>query len=312
MKNRLLCTSAAIALALPAFAIAQQAPASGTPGSMQPTEAMGAAPSPANTGALHFGVDLNLTTSYFFRGYNQEDTGLIFQPNVYGYTDIITADKDSTLSGLQAKVGLWNSIHSEQTAGDGIWFEADLYGSLTATFASKYYATLQYTYYAYPEDAFESIQEIGVAGGIVDVTNFWDAGQNKSFTLPLEYGIYWETSDGNGEEDIYTELKITPTFTLNGNWVPGFGKPKLEIPLVLGGSLDGYYLDDDGHNETIGYLSAGVKISLPMDFVPAKYGTWNLVGGVNYWHLFADSAETANDGGEDYELQGTIGVSMTY
>jgi hypothetical protein len=292
MKKSLLCTTIAAALAVPSLAMAQDA-------------------SP-NTGALHFGADLNFTTSYFFRGYNQEDIGLIFQPNVYGYSDLITADKDSTLSALRAKVGLWNSLQSEQTASDGIWYESDLYADVTATFMNTYYARVGWTYYTYPEDAFESIQEIGLAGGIIDVTNFWDKSEGKSFTMPLEYGVYWETSDGNGDQDIYTELKLTPTFAFGDEFVPSFGKPTLQIPVVLGGSFDGYYTDDDGGHENFGYVSVGATLGLPMTFVPAKYGSWTLNAGVNYIYLIADSAENANDGGEDYELQGMVGVSMTY
>ena len=34
----------------------------------------------AKEGHTVIGVDLNFATSYFFRGYNQEDTGLILQP----------------------------------------------------------------------------------------------------------------------------------------------------------------------------------------------------------------------------------------
>ena len=316
MKTCLLCSTFAFALAMPALALAQEAAApTADPTAAQPTAAMGieAAPNDTNQGALHFGVDLNFPTSYFFRGYNQEDAGLIFQPNVYGYTDIIDKpDENSVLSGLTGKIGLWNSIQEEQTASDGVWYEADLYGSVTATFASSYYATVIFTYYTYPEDAFESIQELGVAGGIVDVTNFWDKSEDKAFTMPLEYGIYWETSDGNGSEDIYTELKLTPTFAFGDAFVPEFGKPTLAIPMVLGGSFDGYYVGPDGHNDVVGYFSVGAALSLPMDFVPAKYGTWNLVGGVNYIYMSSDSVEQANDGGTDYELQGTIGVSMTY
>ena len=314
MKKSVLCSTLVAALGMPALAFAQPMAPMNTPTAAQPTASMGMnEPSgQTNQGALHFGADLNFATSYFFRGYNQEDIGLIFQPNVYGYTDLITADADSTLSGLRAKVGLWNSLHSEQTASDGFWYEADLYASLTANFASDYYATLLFTYYTYPDDAFESIQEFGLAGGIVDVTNYWDKSEGKMFTMPLEYGVYIETSDGNGDEDIYTELKLTPTFAFGNEFVPSFGKPTLSIPMVLGGSFDGYYTDDDGGHENLGFFSVGASMSLPMEFMPAKYGTWNLVGGINYIYLIADSAENANDGGEDYELQGTIGVSMTY
>jgi hypothetical protein len=294
MKKNLLCATLAAALAMPAFAMAAE--------EVSP-----------NTGAIHFGADLNFTTSYFFRGYNQEDTGLIFQPNIYGYTDLITdADKNSVLTGLRAQVGLWSSLQSEQTASDGFWYETDLQASLTATFASDYYAALRFTYYAYPDDAFESVQELGVAGGIVDISKWWDKSETKSFTLPAEFGIYKEISDGNGDQDTYWELKVTPTIALGDETIPSFGKPTLSFPVVLGGSFDGYYTEDDGSNEEFGYVSVGANLGLPMKFVPAKYGSWTLNAGVNYIYLIADSAENANDGGEDYELQGNIGVSMTY
>ena len=293
MKKSLLCTTIAAALAMPALALAEDA-----------------AP---NTGAIHFGADLNLTTSYFFRGYNQEDSGVIFQPNIYGWTEILPdADKNSTVSSLKAQVGLWNSFQSEQTASDGIWYEADIYGSLTATIATDYYASLRFTYYTYPDNAFESIQEFGIAGGVIDATNWWDKSANKMFTMPLEYAIYRETDDGNGSEDTYTELKIIPTFAFGDEFVPSFGKPVLTIPVILGGSFDGYYTDDNGHNATLGYLSVGANLALPMTFMPAKYGSWTLNAGVNYIWDIADSASNANDGGTDYELQGMVGVSMAY
>src|SRR5688572_22874536 len=37
-------------------------------------------PSDPNTGGLTLTGGVDWTTAYFFRGYNQEDTGLIFQP----------------------------------------------------------------------------------------------------------------------------------------------------------------------------------------------------------------------------------------
>ena len=81
--------------------------------------------------------------------------------------------------------------------------------------------------------------------------------------------------------------------------------------LLLGMSPDGYYLDSDGHNEFFGYYSVGVTFGLPLD-LPPKYGSWSANFGVNYIGILADSAEVANDGGEDYELQGFIGISMAY
>jgi hypothetical protein len=290
MKKSLLMSAVLAAFTVPSMAMAQDAD--------------------PNTGAISFGADLNFTTSYFFRGYNQEDTGLIFQPNIYATTQVIDSDNFD----LTAKVGLWSSLHTEQTASDDIWYEADIYGLLTASFAGNYYATLGYTLYTYPGDAFEAIQEFGLSGGVADATDFWDSSEEKNFTMPVEIGFYKETDDGNGEQDFYWELKAIPTLATDAEFIPGMGSATLSFPLILGGSLDGYYTDDEGGNETFGYFSVGVNVGLPIgtDIIPARYGNWTLNAGVNYIYLMADSAEAANDGGEDYELQGMVGVSVSY
>ena len=36
----------------------------------------------------------------------------------------------------------------------------------------------------------------------------------------------------------------------------------VSLPLVLGGSPDGYYVDSDGDDETIGYFSGSLKCSV--------------------------------------------------
>ena len=298
MKKRLLCSAIVAAMSLPTLALAQDA----------------AVEDPApNTGAVHFGVDLNFATSYFFRGYNQEDTGLIFQPNVYGYVDFIDADTDSTLSGLRLKLGSWNSLHSEKTGSpdDDVWYESDIYGVLSATIAESFYVNLGYTIYTYPGDALETTHEVGVSVGYDDTKHWTDMGI-EGFGLKPEVGIYKEIADRNGTQDTYAEIKLSPGLVIDRELIPGFGKAGITFPVVLGLSVEDYYLDSDGDNELFGYIQGGVAVSLPITGIPARYGSWNLVGGVNYIHMLADSTEIANDGGTDYEVQGTIGISMTY
>ena len=311
--------AAAAAAAVPSLAMAQSEGPAGSQTSVSPSKTQQPLPQPepvpdnnVNNGALHFGADLNVATSYFFRGYNQEDTGFIFQPNVYAYTDVIQADEDATLSGLRVKVGSWNSFHSKQTLSDDAWYESDLYGVATATFANKYYVSVGYTDYTYPGNAFNSIMEIGVTGGINDVTNFFNSTTDKPFTLPVEVGFYKEFDDGNGPEDFYMEVKATPTLATTYDMIPGFGKASISFPIVLGTSLDGYYLDSDGHNEFFGYIQGGITVGLPMTFIAPKYGNWTLNAGVNYIQCLADSTEFANDGGTNYEVQGLVGISVIY
>lgn len=290
LKKHTLAALLLATAAVPSFASAQTTPAE--------------EPAP-NTGAFHFGADLFYTTSYFFRGYNQEDTGLIVQPNVYATVNAITSDDVV----VDLKVGSWNSVQSEQTGSDNIWYESDLYALATVN-VQGFKFNVGYTLYTYPGNAFNAVHELGVSTGFDD-TKLWEKAGVNGFTLNPEVGVYFELEDGNGSEDIYAELKLTPTYQLDLD-VPVIGKGKLSLPFVLGMSFDDYYLGSDGDNALFGYVSIGANVSVPLDFIPAKYGAWSATAGVNYLYLLADSTELANDGGTKYELQGMVGVSMSY
>lgn len=300
MKKSHLLASAALFAAAAVFC-----PSSVLAQTAEPAVAAPAVEDP-NTGGITFGANLNFTTSYFFRGYNQEDTGLIFQPDVFATVSLVDSD-DFDLTGT---VGLWNSLHSEQTASDGIWYESDLYANLVATFGN-FYGRAGYTLYTYPDDAFESIQEVGFAVGFNDAY-LWESSVGGGFSLAPEVGVYFETDDGNGTEDTYLEFKLTPSYTFDRSDLPVIGKATISLPIVLGTSVDDYYLDSDGDDTFFGYVQAGVAVKIPLEAIPAKYGAWYLTGGVNYIHMLADSTELANDGGTDYEVQGMVGLSMSY
>src|SRR5690606_5782290 len=74
-----------------------------------------------NTGAISFSASQTITSSYFFRGYNQEDIGLIYQPGVAATISILDSDD----LDITATIGTWNSFHSEQTGSTNTWYESD-------------------------------------------------------------------------------------------------------------------------------------------------------------------------------------------
>jgi hypothetical protein len=287
MKKFLWSLAAYAALAVPTQLFAQDT-------------AVAVEPADPNTGALTLSGGIDYTTAYFFRGYNQEDTGLILQP----YVTITAAVASNDNFTLNAYVGTWNSFHEKKTATSGTnssWFESDLYGGLDFV-VGKFTVGAVYTFYTYPNGAFETIQEIGFKVAYDDTEVLKNAGLN--FALKPYVGVYIETDDGNGTEDTYAEIGVAPAFSV-GNGIT------LTVPLTLGLSLDDYYLDDGGDNETFGYGAIGAFASLPLGEA-GRFGAWTLTGGVQYIYLFADSAEAANDGGENDEILGKVGVSFTY
>ncbi len=253
-----------------------------------------------NTGGLTLTGGVDYTTAYFFRGYNQEDTGLIIQPYATVTAGLVANDNFA----LNGYVGIWNSFHEEKTlfagTGPSTWYESDLFGGLDFVFGKFTLGTV-YTFYTYPNGAFNTIQEIGFKVAYDDT----DFMEGKFVALKPYAAIYFETADGNGTEDTYLELGITPSFALGESGVT------LAVPVVVGMSIDDYYFDDSGDDELLGYGSIGLFASLPLSD-NGKFGTWTLTGGVQYIQLFADSAELANDGGDDNEILGKVGVSFAY
>ena len=249
-----------------------------------------------NTGALSFVGGADYTTAYFFRGYNQEDSRLIVQPYLTGYVNL--AESDSLT--LNAYAGTWLSLHEQPSVGDGIIYETDYYAGIDAAFA-PFTVGLIYTAYTYPTDAAEEIQEFGLKFSYDD-TDLWGG----DFALKPYVAVYKETSDENGSNDTYMELGIGPSFAA--------GDVTIGVPVVVGTSLDDYYLDDDGDDEFLGYISVGVTASMPLP-MPARYGDWTLTGGLYGLYLAADNVEDLNEdigNGDDVVLIGKVGVSFSY
>jgi hypothetical protein len=255
-----------------------------------------------NTGGLSFSGGVDVVSSYYFRGYLQENSGVIVQPFFgIGFT---AHESDDVTIGVN--LGTWNSIHSENTLSDGggagAWFENDITLTLPITF-DKFTITPLYYLYQYPNGAFETIHEVGVTVAYDDTGLI-----AENFGLMPYVGVYYEFDDGNGSEDGYAEVGIAPS------WTPpragDYEIPALTFPIALGLSWDDYYLDDQGDNDLLGYVSVGVTTSVPLP-MPEKYGAWSLNLGGYYQYLLSDSVEFANNDSE-HVFWGKVGVSFVY
>lgn len=269
-----------------------------------PTAAFAAEDADPNTGALTLTGGVDWTCAYFFRGYNQEDSGLILQPKATLGFGLVDSD------GLDVNgyVGVWSSVHGEKTASNGsngAWYEADLYAGVDFVLGGGFTVGAIYTLYTYPNGAFDSIQEFGVKVSYDDTDFMKD---KTGFALKPYLGVYFETDDGNGSDDIYAEIGIAPTvYTLNDK---SDMPVSFSVPIILGLSLDDFYTDSDGDNEVFGYVSVGVSATIPLP-IPSRYGAWSMTGNVSYLFLMADSVEAANSG-DEHQVIGTLGVGFSY
>ena len=310
MKRFVSRLALAAALAAPAaVSFAQEAADEQKTRSLEaPVEAEVQKPEPTgpNSGRLSVSGGVDFTTAYFFRGYMQEDNGFITQPYANLYAKLI-AEEDVQLT---AYVGTWNSIHSEDTlsnpgGGPDAWYESDFLAGIDYI-SGPFTLGLVYTAYTYPNGAFETVQELGLKLTLDDTEVMED---RIGFALKPYVAVYAETGDGNGSEDWYGELGINPgiyTFNEEGRYPVA-----LTVPVSVGLSLKDYYLDADGDEEFLGFISAGVTASVPLPFIPSDFGSWNLVGNFTYLYLASDGLQAVN-GGDENEFIGKLGIAFAY
>ncbi|MEM1027788.1 MAG: TorF family putative porin [Planctomycetota bacterium] len=255
------------------------------------------APPAVNNGLLTWSAGADVVSTYIFRGFEQEDSGLIVQP----YVEVGAPLGDT---GLDFTLGTWSSIHSEGTGATGDpsnWYEADLYASLGYSINDQFAVTAGFTGFYYPNGFSQDIEEITFQ------LDYDDSEALGDFAF-APYALFaFETRDDNGTEDIYLELGGEfSAFFIESEDLP----VELSFPFALGLSIDDYYLnDDDGDNEFFGFLKVGVAASMPLDFIPADYGVWSASAGLDFYFVNGDVDLME---GNDFGIAALFGVAMEY
>ena len=261
-----------------------------------PAAGQDAPPADVNTGALTFSLGADITTNYIFRGYEQEDSGLILQP----YAEVGAPIGDT---GVDFYAGVWNSIHSEQTLADGNgakdFYETDLYVGVAFAVAEKFGIDISYVGYFYPNGAFNDIHELDIAVSYDDSDDLGDFALSPYVLLAIEF------DDANGSEDTYIEFGGELSLDAFVPTSEDFDV-SLSVPFALGLGVDNYYPD----NDLFGYFSVGVFGSIPLEFIPSEYGAWEAHAGLT-GYFFNDGAGLT-DSDEDFQLVASIGIGLEY
>jgi len=258
-----------------------------------------------NLGNVYLSTGFDVTTQYYFRGIFQENEGAIVQPWLdFGITlfegDDVTIDVYS---------GFWNSIHSGPSGSEGnggdAWYELDWYSGVAVGLPGGFAVDVSYVNYYNPNGGTSFAEEIGIG------LSYDDSEMLQEFALsPYVFLAYEIDGAADGmDEGTYLELGIEPSFTI----VESEDYPvDLAIPVAVGLSLDDYYQDASGSDETFGFASVGLVASMPLSFIPAEYGEWGVSGGVTVLFLGANTDDTVYNGADEVEIVGTVGVSMSY
>jgi hypothetical protein len=231
---------------------------------------------PVNTGAIKLTAGLDVPSVYYFRGIRQEiDPKVTLWP--YGDVGITLASADNWLKSVAVNIGVWNSLHTgssgSKVRGRSIHYEERFYSTLTLGF-SGVAASAKYIAYTSPNQSYNTVKEVDLR--LAGTGKYAPYGL-VAMELNQTKGSYIVGADGGQKRGTYLELGATPTWSS--------GSLAFAIPLSAGFSLKNYY-EANGKDNKFGFFDAGGMLTETFG-VPAKFGSWNVHGRVDYLRLGA-------------------------
>jgi hypothetical protein len=261
-------------------------------------------PGPFSRFSGSMGVDF--TNAYIFRGIVQEDKGFIAQPwaeldyNLY-------SSETGFIRDVTIGAGVWNSFHDEETLASSspTWlYETDWYPVVYLTLPAGFSLTTIYYFYTSPNDAFSTAQEL-------NLKLKWDDSEalgRLAMGPWVNFAIETHNTAFGPNEGVGVQMGVEPTlYSFEHDRYP----VTFTFPMELGLAIDDYYEDETGSENTFGYFTWGLKVSVPLAFVPKELGEWSFsVAGKGYV-FSSDLANAANDG-DDLQgvVVGSLGVSF--
>jgi hypothetical protein len=297
-----------------------------------------------NPGAFTITGGYDFTNAYMFRGIKQESDGLIMYP----YVDVGVAlyTGEGSLKSFGVNFGTWNSLHAGGDTGTNnprnrkLWYESDIYMTLSFGLSGGVTAGLTYTTYTSPNASFESIKEMSFKVSVDDskqlgkfslkpyglLATEMDTGTGSPGCSQVTNGqhVTGGQADCGANWGAYLELGIAPTYSSHSFYSVAF-------PVKGGFSLSNYYESPflGRQDASFGFASAGAQATVPFTKPGSKYGQWNVHGGVDFMFLGGTTREwlgetsTDEDGNIELDDHGnidyksnkivyTFGIGFTY
>jgi hypothetical protein len=209
------------------------------------------------------------------------------------YVNLFSSE-EGFIRDVTVGAGVWNSIHSDETLADhspNALYETDWYPLVSVEFPYGLSLLGVYYFYTSPNGAFSTVQE-------VNAKLSWDDSELLgSFAVAPWVNVAVETqrTSFGDNKGVGIQLGIEPTLVDCECGASGF---TLTAPIELGLSAGDYY-EEPGADDTFGYLSWGLKASVPLSFVSRSFGDWSFsLSGKGY--TFGDNLADANHGDDVY------------
>lgn len=263
-----------------------------------------------NNGALSLSAGIDWLSQYIDRGIFIENQGFLTQPWVEIYATLY--EGEGFLREVSFMMGTWHSIHSSCPSGTGsavndpqALYESDFYMTLSLGMLDFLEFKSTYMICGSPNDQFKTIQELDF-----ELSATWSFLDDKVSITPLILlAVELDGANDGGREGIYLGLSLTPRWEVLKEEKYGL---TLSFPMTLGFSLHRYYDYGTKDDDPFGYASLGLAATIPLLFIPARYGAWEFRAGVEFLILDGNTEEHNEPANDDFEVIGKIGFALNY
>jgi hypothetical protein len=265
-----------------------------------------APPPPPEAPNIHGFAAVPFKTAYVTpRGLVVENQGLVIQPIVglvLPIGDVGPFEKFAIVSGI------WNCITTNQSDTNvGGWNEMDYFLSFGSTVSKDWNLALTYGAWNFPQSTeLKPSTEHNLDLKITyNDAKLWG---KSGFALNPYVDLWWAISGsstvvlGKQGDTGYVELGIGPGFKLAGE---SDYPVSITIPAYFSVGPESYWGDPESGGDpdgNFGVASVSVNASVPLAFIPTRYGFWHADAGVSYFYLINDNllnAGTILSGNDD-------------
>ena len=265
---------------------------------------------------IHGFADVVFTTAYLTpRGLLVFDKGLVIQP-IVGL--VLPVGDLGPLKKYTWVAGIWNCITASQgDPGVGGWNEMDFFFSQSGTLLDVINLNLTYGEWNFPQSV--PVGSKPKAEHNLDLKISYDDSKlwgDSGFSLNPYVDCWWAIAGsstvvlGRQGGTGYFEFGIVPTFTIKS--IPDY-PIKVTIPTYDSVGPRSYW---GSAPENFGVAYTALNLSIPLPFIPARYGHWHGDIGVSYDYLINGAlldAGTILTGNTNRSLvEGTIGFGVNF
>lgn len=259
---------------------------------------------------IHGYMETQLKTAHITpRGLIIADHGVEIQP--VGALTFNLLDRPEFIDKVSATVGVWNSVNSSlHDPVAGPWFEIDYFARVNCQIADRVNVAVQYVAFDSPGGAFSTDNNLEVTLGYDDLGMLAHDFAIRPYTR-FFYNMSGSSTTllGRNGNTFDVELGFAPTYVCKAiaNYPITFS-----LPTYLTVGPKNFW----GGTSNVGIATTTLAASIPMSFIPARFGRWHWDAGISYFNLLngklVDAADKLGNGRDRSRIVGVLGVGMDF